>query len=52
MGKKKLFSIGQLSIYHIIPFFVPFFHMINSFVQRDIIIKNEEKENNYDSDYK
>jgi hypothetical protein len=46
-SEKKCFSLGNLSKYHIIPFFVPIFCMITTYVQRDEIIKNE-KENYLD----
>ena len=40
--KKNVFSIGEISKYHIIPFLVPLFHLATSYVQRDIIIENKK----------
>ena len=49
---KKWFSLGEISKYHIISLFIPFFYMATTYVQRDEILENEEKDNNpYDKDF-
>ena len=50
---KKWFSLGEISKYHIISLCIPFLYMATTYVERDIIIENEGKDDNvpYDKDY-
>ena len=49
--KKNLFSFGELSKFHIIPFLVPLFFLSTTYVQRDITNVNKKEDQKNDNEF-